>query len=183
MAPGARRPVSARAEQGTILVHEGNRGRELATTPGHVSRLCQSLGNVISGALLSPAAAVQWPVCPEGGCTERAGIAGLRDPGSEQPKAPRGAPDPRNVVWPILAAPDGGKSVVCSGSVTWLPKPYPSLHPPAPTRNRAMAARKSPWLPWPRRMAPRSPCPALRVYFTSSRRQIRARAGSFFYFS
>ena len=86
-------------------------------------------------------------MCPKCGCTEWAAIAGLRDPSLEAPKAPCCAPDPSNVVWPVLAVLDGGKSVTRSGSVTSLPKPYPSLHPPCPDMKQDYGGEKVPEAP------------------------------------
>lgn len=118
---------------------------------GDQAWLCEALapgsGNPVSGALLSPAAAGQWAVCPKGGCTERAGTAGLRDLSSEELKAPCCAPDPSDVVWPTLAITEGGKSVTRSGSATSLPKPHPSLHPPCPNMKQDYDREKVPEAP------------------------------------
>lgn len=149
--------------------------------PGHARGSLQAL-EILSRWLCS----APWPQsgghCVPMWLHEQAGIAGLWDPSLEAQKLPCCAPDPSNTAWPILAVSDGGKSVTGSGLVTLFPKPYPSLRPPAPIRSRTVAGRKSPRLPWPRQIAPRSPCSALCVYFTSSHRQIQARAGSTFYF-
>lgn len=74
-------------------------------------------------------------------------MAGLQDLSSEGPKAPCCALDPSDVVWPILAVPDSGKSVTCSGLVTSLPKPYPSLHPPCPDMKQDYGGEKVPEAP------------------------------------
>lgn len=94
-------------------------------------RLALGSGNPVSIALHSPVATEWWPVCSN--VAARAGrdslALGLELGGIKPPCC---APEPSNTAWPILAVPNGGKSVTGSGLVTLFPKPYPSLHPPTP---------------------------------------------------
>lgn len=139
-------------------------------------------GNLISGALLSPMTAELGSACPKHGCIKWAAIAGLGDPSLEALKAPWSAPDPNNMVWPILATSDGGKCVADSGSVTLLPKPCPSSHPPVQYETGPWRGESPQGSPDQTNCSRENPSCSMCLFY-KSHRQIQAGADLTFYFS
>lgn len=85
-----------------------------------------------------------WPTCPRYAKLYQEGRETLAQRDRE---APCCCPDPSDLVWPILAVPDGGKCVTLSGSVTHSPNLTPLCTPPCPDMKQDYGGEKAPEAP------------------------------------
>lgn len=111
---------------------------------GHVRCLCWALEIPSPGLCSAPVTTEWWPTCPRYAKLYQEGRETLAQRDRE---APCCCPDPSDLVWPILAVPDGGKCVTLSGSVTHSPNLTPLCTPPRPDMKQDYGGEKAPEAP------------------------------------